>query len=366
MAIANIETIRDFIEKEWLHNERYDIIGVCTGNHVKHNVVQKTPAVNVFVKKKKALKHLTKQECMPSHVAGYRIDIIEMPVMPMWGFHKRVLPMYIGSEVGRNKTGQKGTCGLIYRIHEKDYALTNWHVMASRKDYLDPQKLLGVEMTYPGSATKRIWNLDHTAIRNMYSMGRVTHVLSPFEDGFDAVAVELFHSLSPIYPERGWNAPGERWDGIIDQMQRAGHAKLRDVICSFPHHHLDYDSMIHPGRTRASHPMPPLLFPSGIASISKGGTVWKSGARTGVTRMKVFTDNLTVRMNYFGENVVMKNMMAMTSIDGRSIIGARDSGSTLIDAKTRAVVGQLFAGSGKWAVGQPIIPVLSKLHGIEL
>ncbi len=95
---------------------------------------------------------------------------------------------------------------------------------------------------------------------------------------------------------------------------------------------------------------------AGLAEVSVGLSVLKSGRTTGLTRGKVTHQEATVTVSYGGGRSALFEDQVLTS----SMSEGGDSGSLVMDEQKRAV-GLLFAGSDKVTVLNGIADVLSSL-----
>lgn len=97
-------------------------------------------------------------------------------------------------------------------------------------------------------------------------------------------------------------------------------------------------------------------LPRGVRQGTLGTQVQKSGRTTGVTSGRITQVDVTVNVDYLGENVTFTGQFMAT---GMSLGG--DSGSAVLDMD-RYVVGLLFAGSNVATLINPIQLVLSALN----
>ena len=97
-------------------------------------------------------------------------------------------------------------------------------------------------------------------------------------------------------------------------------------------------------------------MPRGVRQGTLGTRVQKSGRTTGVTTGRITQVDVTVNVDYLGENVTFTGQFMATGMSSGG-----DSGSIVLDMD-RYVVGLLFAGSNVATLINPIQLVLSALN----
>jgi hypothetical protein len=97
-------------------------------------------------------------------------------------------------------------------------------------------------------------------------------------------------------------------------------------------------------------------LPRGVRQGTLGTQVQKSGRTTGVTTGRIMQVDVTVNVDYLGENVTFTGQFMATGMSSGG-----DSGSVVLDME-RYVVGLLFAGSNMATLINPIQLVLGALN----
>ena len=299
-----------------------NIVGICPGNRTVSGHDTGERAAVVLVAHKHSLAALAPWQRVPRQLGALPTDVVEVgdiaPLSP---------PAMPGNSILATGRTQRQTLGMIYRMHGRDYALTTWHGAS----VVAQENPAGHEIT------------DYNGRR----LGHIAISASPFGRGgsVDACAIQLDDSPGPKRPARHWHKPGPMWDRIADTIGRV----WRPVPCGWPHHHAAYDADL---RGTTAHPRR-------ISDAHQGDLCWKIGQKTGNTLFRVFSTQLSVRMQYFGRPVIMHDQLALVGGPER-IVAAGDSGAVVM--RDMDAVGLLFAGAGTFAVASPLRRVFQLLH----
>ena len=344
------------------------VVGACTAPKTTAGRVTGQDAVVVLVDRKAPRHTLARDELVPAWIAGWPTDVVEAALQPLaTGGHLR--PVCVGDAIGGESLGARCTAGLLYYLQGALYMLTAAHgVMANAAD--NP---VGRPVTQPPGAGLYDRLPNGELGPNQLAIGTVERWASPFDGVTDAASIRLPDSApDPRRPAWGWNMPASTMLRIVDQFQamaRAGRCPPAPIT-GFPLHRSDVDAAIR--RDPQAHLTLDnvyLSYITGLAQAGLGETVWKSGAKTGVTTMRVWATDLQVWTTYFGQPVALQGLIAMTCAVGG--VAGGDSGAVVVNPRNKAV-GMLIMGSQELGVATPIGVTLRALHtpeellGVEL
>ena len=323
------------------------VCGVCTGEQMTGGVMTGKESIVVLVERKVPQEDLPDAQQIPGRYTmdpygeWHYTDVRQAPVPPC---SEMVRPVRSGHQIGLERTARIFTAGPVYRVGGHDYMLTCWHCIASSQD--------GIWMrcvTQPAASGR--YSQDG---RPLYGIGFPAVAVGPLdaqsqETGVDAAAILLDPSSDPTRPARGWNAPGSKWDWIVDHVPWVG-------PLGWPHHHAAYDADLQDGDDVAR-------FPAGMADAVVGSNVRIFGPT--VTEAKVFATDLTITGTAYGQPYIMRNQIALLGPSGSVITVQSYSGAAVLDERRR-LIGTLTHGQDNFASTMPIRPALRALHGKDV
>ena len=285
------------------------VTGQALGYKQRNGQLTDEEAYIFYVAKKKARADLSAEQLIPKKIGTYATDVQEA-VFTAHG------PLWIGDKIGPVSNVRRGTIGLIFRLNQTNYLLTNWHVVHPEED---------------------AW------------LGKPARWVNPFEENgrADAMALEL--------------PPAATTNGVINlfdytfTMQGSKYAKS---ICPVPLRTTMYSSDIRTVRRCAR----------GIASCELGDVLWTVGATTGVVPDAVVSAIYARIGVSFGElgNVTLHNQIVLSrGPSGADVSRPGNSGACFYDSLNRACVLNCAGTTGDLAIGAPISDVFMLLFSRE-
>jgi hypothetical protein len=293
----------------------HNVVGVGVGHKVTNGKTTSRRCVRFYVERKVPEGSMPRAFVLPKSIRGIPTDVVEtgrffalaIPIA-----QRRLRPAKGGCSVGFQFTGAKsgyvmaGTFGALVRDPAgKRYILSNNHVLANENALP-----LGSPIFQPGL-------LDHgnPATDQIAKLTRFVKIkVSPAANHADTAIAELL-------------APSLAVPTILPKV----------------------------GRLSSPAPVPAAL----------GMTVHKHGRTTGYRRGHIVDISADVNVGYdFGTGRFVDQIIVVGEA-GLSFSDAGDSGSLIVDRKTRRATGLLFAGSSTHTIANPIADVLSAL-GVAL
>ena len=256
------------------------VVGVCTGSKLVGGIDTGQPARVVLVAEKRA--EVPKSERIPHMIDWLHSDVIEAPLewlaTPSWRQFKR--PVQVGDGIGQSNLGTGGSVGGYYVAANNAgeptlYMLTAGHVTPE----------LGAEVSQPGGKSQII------AERNRYGIGTVERVVLPWEGNDPATAADAAAIVCTEPDEPG--VALQSWIGV----QAAYGTKRPPVLVFQPSLARGKVYSALAGRMVGTGSYAPhCLAMPGVTG--KGDWVLMRGARSGVRRARLFSDDLQVRTRY--------------------------------------------------------------------
>lgn len=296
----------------------HNVVGVGVGSKFSEGKELSTQCVRFYVREKIGLDALSKKDILPDQIDGMATDVIvtgRFRMLDTAADNKlRRRPVRPGVSIGykipppKDNFVMAGTLGAIVTKGGKTYILSNNHVLSE-----NGQVDVGAPIFQPG-------------------------LLDGGNEATDQVAT--LAKFVPIKPT-GFN----KVDCAIAEF-------LADVK-------VNPALMPRVGRLASTSPIPATV----------GMQVEKTGRTTGYTRGQVFDLAADVNVDYEDKDgnsfTASFDNQILVMTPGGSFSAAGDSGSLIVDRKTKRATGLLFAGSSSHTIGNHIADVLAAL-GVTL
>ncbi|MCW1971035.1 MAG: S1 family peptidase [Anaerolineae bacterium] len=285
-------------EEELLKHK--NVVGLGLGHKIKANTNTGDICLTVFVTQKVSKKSLKDNEIIPETISNLKTDVIEIgPVYAQTNpvLNNRLRPFHGGFSIAHFKVTAGTSAALVVDKNAssptKYYVLSNCHVLANS-----------------GAAT----------------IGDAIYQPGPFDGG---VASDTIGKLTKFIPISFAITANNTVDCAIAEIDS-----------------LEYFN----GEIHA------IGYPNGIATVTVGSKIQKSGRTTGYTKGSVTAINATINVGYgsFGTARFINQIVATPMSAGG------DSGSLVLNMDNKAV-GLLFAGSTGAMIMNPISKVLDSL-----
>jgi hypothetical protein len=298
---------------------KQNVVACGVGYKIRDDQVTDEPGVIISVTHKLPAAQLSAQDLVPAELDGVVTDVIETGIIRAFQGHRdRWRPTVPpGVSLGHEDI-TAGTFGCLVRRGDERFILSNNHVLANSNAGRPGDAILQPGRADGGSDADKIAKLaDFVAID--FGEGQA---------GCGASLARLQRWLSPTVAARQ-ESPGEN---VVD-------AALARPLSS----NLVSSNILEIGT------------PAGIAGVTLGTAVQKSGRTTGHTTGRIIQVDVTVQVAYGSQAALFVNQLMA---DGMSQPG--DSGSAVLDMERR-VIGLLFAGSDSTTIINPIQAVLAAL-----
>jgi hypothetical protein len=296
----------------------HNVVGVGVGSKFSDGKELSTQCVRFYVREKIGLDALSKKDTLPKEVDGLPTDVIvtgRFRLLDTAANNKlRRRPVRPGVSIGfkipppKDNFVMAGTLGAIVTKGGKTYMLSNNHVLSE-----NGQVGVGAPIFQPGLLDGGNQATDQVATLAKFVTIKPT--------GFNKVDCAIAEFLANI--------------------------KVNPSL------------MPRVGRLRSTTPI----------AAAMGMEVEKTGRTTGYTRGQVFDLAADVNVDYEDKNgqsftaTFADQILVVTP--GGSFSAAGDSGSLIVDRKTKRATGLLFAGSATHTIGNHIADVLAAL-GVTL
>lgn len=301
--MLEVQKLKDDNEHRLQHMN--GVVGVGVGHKWVSGSPSDTPAVLVFVEKKRTKKGITQKfstaDLIPEEIDGIPTDVIEVGKIIKQGFQQRVRPVKPGYSVGHHDV----TCGTIGGLFmDRDgepVILSNNHVLANE---------------------------------NKAQVGDIIYQPGPYDVGANA------------------NLQFRSWPDPVSNLPYIATLKKFLTLGANDNPHDSAIARLHP--KLVSHGLVDSLYPtlnrpcSAFGTIQSGMQVQKCGRTTGFTTGRVIGVNASFTIDYdFGKARFVDCVVLSAMSKGG------DSGSLIMDMGMNAVA-LLFAGSPKVTIASPI------------
>jgi len=284
----------------------------------------------VSVKQKMPASALSEQELIPQQIGGVPTDVVETGIiralypiaanaMPQTGRYRPAQP---GISIGHYKV-TAGTLGLLVQRGDTIYILSNNHVLANINDARAGDPILQPGPMDGGTPDDQIATLTEFEPLDFGEKEGSCDVAKSAAEFLNALAslTGSQHRLQAVQKTAGENL----LDAALAQIDAP------DIV------------------------IPPILgvgIPIGVGEPQLLQNVQKAGRTTGLTQGIVEQINVTVNVDYNGQQAVFTDQLIAGPMSQPG-----DSGSAILD-QNRNVVGLLFAGSNRATIFTPIQRVL--------
>ncbi|MFZ1991092.1 MAG: hypothetical protein WAW96_15130 [Alphaproteobacteria bacterium] len=286
---------------------RHNVVGVGIGYKMVEGKVTSRRCVRFYVEKKLPKEAIPRAFLLPKKIRGVGTDVVETGRFRAFaGLKERqfMRPAHPGCSVGFAFTGAKagyvmaGTFGAVVESAGKRFILSNNHVLANENALK-----AGAPIFQPG--------LLDSGTKNQ--IAKLSKFVKLKAKGFNTVDCAIAEVLKP---------------NLIDP------AVLPKV-----------------GALKSGAPV----------TAAEGMAVEKDGRTTGYTQGKITDVNATVKIDYDLGTLTFEDQIVIIGNNGGAFSDAGDSGSLIVDCKTKQPVGLLFAGSKSDTIANHIGDVLSEL-----
>lgn len=311
---------------------RDGVVGVCTGPKMRAGRPTGQQAVVCLVNAKG---QATPGEEIPRDLNGAPTDVVEAPLewlkaaLPDYRAMSR--PVCVGHSVGLTKSGQSGTCGGYYIYAHVAYMLTAGHVVGDVDE---------AEVSQPGGKCQVV------AGANKYGIGWVYggNVALPWKSDADAAAMILRDHSDCLLAIQHYDAVSDQYKTppvLFQPSFKGAHYSTLPAFAGHKHPHL-------------------------VGDAQPGDMVTILGAVTGGCTAQVFATDLQVSTRYPSADgwkpVNLTGLHAYLSFGESTIVRPGDSGALAYNATGKGV-SSVVMGSGRFAVGIPLVRQLRALHG---
>lgn len=309
------------LEAERLREEHSDrlaqkqgVVGVGVGHKWVDGVPSDTPAILIFVEKKRTKRGVTQkfsvEDIIPDELDGVPTDVIEVGKIVKQALTQRIRPIKPGFSIGQRDI-TAGTIGGFFLDRDGDpIILSNNHVLANE---------------------------------NKAKVGDPIYQPGPYDSSGDLSFREWPDPVN-ILP----------YVGTLKQFVTLGHAG-NNQDSAIARIHPKYISM------GLADPLYPVVNRPcvGFGTLAPGTNVQKCGRTTGYTTGRVIGLNASFTIGYDIGQIRFNNCAVLTAMSKGG-----DSGSIIFDMQMNAVA-LLFAGSPKVTLANPIGPIVDE-YGLKL
>lgn len=288
-----------------------NLVGVGVGPKLKNGRPGPTHAVRFYVVSKLPKTAIPSEQLLPEKIGGVPTDVVEVGIFRAFAAvpptQKRIRPAKPGCSVGFQFTGAKaqyvmaGTLGaLVTDGNGARFLLSNNHVLADENNLP-----IGASIFQPGL-------LDH---------GRAPA---------DAIAT-------------------------LTRFVRIDFANPNRVDCAI--------AKVNASNLASATALPKVgkLSSATPVDAAVGMKVHKTGRTTGYRTGVVFDVSADVRVNYEGGSATFENQVLIRG-DVQQFSDSGDSGSMIVDRKTKCATALLFAGSATHTIANHMSDVLAELN----
>jgi hypothetical protein len=289
-----------------LSNPKHNVVGIGIGHKLVKGRSTGAHSIRFYVERKINKKVIPKNFLLPKRVGNIRTDVIETGrfVVLQPPQQRRMRPVRPGCSIGcQPKDGHlmAATFGAIVAKDGGHYVLSNNHVLANEN------KLpIGSPIFQPGLRDKNAPGKDRIA--------RLSHFIRLKVHGSN----EVDCAIALLAKKTKWNA------AVLPRVN-----KLR----------------------------------SGIpVSAATNMAVEKMGRETGYTTGKIEDVSVTIKVDYGSGTLRFIDQILIRADGKKPFCGGGDSGSLVVDRKSKRPVGLLFGGAaGRFAVANHVSDVLQHL-----
>lgn len=300
--------VREKAEKELMKIP--GVIAVGVGLKETKGEVLKELCFKVTVEKKKEKSKIKKKDRIPEVIYGFKTDVIEMPRPVPTIDSNKYRPLIGGIQIANSNSSGYGTLGCFAKrtADNKIVALSNWHVMMSRSDGINDEK---------------IGQPSHNKCCSCCACNEVGKVVDGrLNSNMDAAIALLDGQDADTTPDIRY----------INEVQEIG------II-------------------------------GGSEAFLSGETVFKRGRTSERTVGQILNDSAAFPLTYdsYGNHVVnfVNQLTIVPTAPAVVVSSPGDSGSVLVNEHNK-VVGLIFASDSTGAIrngyASPIIPVLTALN----
>ena len=311
---------------------RDGVVGVCTGPKLRGGRPTGQQAVVCLVNAKG---QAAPGEEIPRDLHGAPTDVVEAPLEWLTAapsYRRTRRPVCVGHSVGLVTSGQSGTCGGYYICDGMAYMLTAGHVVGALTE--------DVEVSQPGGKRQEIDGKNVHGIGWAYSTG----VALPWLTDADAASIELADEPDYLLALQHYDVVQRQYGMspvLFQPSFKGAHYSTRPAFAGHKHPHM-------------------------VGDAQPGYSVTILGAVTGGCIAQVFATDLQVSTRYPSaagwQPVHLAGLHAYLSFGDSTIVRPGDSGALAYNATGKGVA-SVVMGSGRFAVGIPLVRQLRALHG---
>lgn len=313
--------------------KKKNVVATGIGFKVVNGEVTDIPSIICSVEKKVSLDELDKKDKIPSTIDGIEVDVIETgKIVALASRTERNRPAPGGVSIGH--TGiTAGTLGCLVKKNGETYILSNNHVLANSN-----KASIGDAILQPGPIDGGKYPTDHIADLADFVKIDFGSVTGPNPDPPSECPIAGFFAGILNFGAKVTKSQTRVKAVKVSNIQAL--PNLVDAAIAKPLNDADVSAGI-------------MGFgpPSGIATVTFGDGVNKSGRTTGITSGTVIQTNVTVRVGYGDSDAIFEDQI-MTS----EMSQGGDSGSAVLDDNNN-LVGLLFAGS-------PTTTIINKIDNV--
>lgn len=309
---------------------KQNVVACGVGYKISGEQVTDEPSVVVSVIRKLPVAQLTDQDLVPRDLDGVPTDVIETGVLRAFlangGHRDRWRPTVPPGVTIGHEDITAGTFGCLVRRGDERLILSNNHVLADSN-----AGQIGDAILQPGRSDG---GTDADKIAELTDYVAIDFGDEPAPGGCGASLVRLLRVFSRQPTPQPREQAGQEPSGE-NEVDAALARPLSDDLVSA--------DILEIG------------VPTGIAQVTLGTQVQKSGRTTDYTTGRIIQIDVTARISYGNRTALFVNQLMA---DRMSEPG--DSGSAVLDME-RNVIGLLFAGSSNTTLINPIQKVLTAL-----
>jgi hypothetical protein len=289
-----------------LSDPKHNVVGIGIGHKVVKGKSTGDHSIRFYVERKIDKKVIPKNFLLPKRVGNVATDVIETGrfVVLQPRRQRRLRPVQPGCSIGcQPKDGHlmAATFGAIVTKKGKHYVLSNNHVLANEN-----RLPLGSPIFQPGLRDKNAPGKDRIA--------KLSHFVRLKVHGSNKVDC----AIALLAKKTTWNA------AVLPRVNRL----------------------------KSGDPIP------AAAKMA----VEKTGRETGYTTGKIDDVNMTIKVDYGSGTLKFADQILIRADSKKPFCGGGDSGSLVVDRKSKRPVGLLFGGAtGRFAVANHVSDVLQHL-----
>ena len=320
--------------KQQFHDDllaKPNVVGIGVGLRQRGGKLLDEICVMALVRRKRAADSLAAEALIPTEVGGIPTDVLEVGDLRAQAARtSRWRPAPGGVSIGHYQV-TAGTLGCVVRDRATGarLILSNNHVLANGNEASLEDPIL-----QPGSADGGREESDTFALLERFVA--LEYNRQPATCGLARLVVDAGNLIARVIGSKHRLETFQQDPGATNRVDAAVARPLVDSDVS--------DEVLEIGR------------PAGVAPVTLGMAVRKSGRTTGLTSGQITVIETTVDVDYGGKTA---------RFEGQILSGAMsqggDSGSLLVTAAGLQAVGLLFAGSAQTTIYNPISAVLEAL-----